>query len=79
MSTMHLSRQQCDELRRKHGELTTRVEDVRGGADAPHDPRDVDAKFRECFGLGVRPLDERQIATLTSRVRGIESDSIADL
>lgn len=57
---------------RKHGELTTRVADVRGGSDAPHDPRDVDAKFRECFGLGVRPLTAGGIETLTSRVREIE-------
>jgi 2-methylcitrate dehydratase PrpD len=57
---------------RNHGELTTRVDDVRGGPGSPIAEADVDAKFRECFKLGVRPLTDTQIATLTSRVREIE-------
>lgn len=65
---------------RRHGELTTQVLDVRGGPDAPHDERDVDAKFRECFGLGVRPLAPRQAETLCSRVRAIEKlDDVSTL
>jgi len=57
---------------RNHGELTARVDDVRGGSDSPIPEADTDAKFRECFGLGVRPLADTQIETLTARVRSIE-------
>jgi 2-methylcitrate dehydratase PrpD len=56
-----------------HGELTRRVDDVRGGADAPITAAESNTKFRECFGLGVRPLDAAAAARLTERVRNIES------
>jgi 2-methylcitrate dehydratase PrpD len=62
---------------RNHGELTKRVEDVRGGPDAPISEADAQAKFQECFKLGVRPLDDRQIGLLTSRVRDL--DKIDDM
>jgi hypothetical protein len=57
---------------RNHGELSRRVEDVRGGHDAPISEAESAAKFRECFRLGARPLDEAQIEMLTARVRGLE-------
>ena len=42
--------------------------------------RDVDTKFRECFGLGVRPLTAGQAEMLTSRVREIEKlDDVSTL
>jgi len=33
---------------------------------------EVDDKFSECFGLGVRPLDAGKIACLTGRARNVE-------
>jgi len=57
---------------RSHGELTTRVEDVRGGPASPISEADAEAKFTECFGLGVRPLSDAQRKTLAQRVREIE-------
>jgi 2-methylcitrate dehydratase PrpD len=58
---------------RNHGELTTRVEDVRGGPDAPITEADAQAKFQECFKLGVRPLTDARIDALSRRVRELES------
>lgn len=57
---------------RTHGEISRRVEDVRGGPESPITEAEATGKFRECFGLGVRPLSDKQIATLTARVREIE-------
>lgn len=64
-------------LTRNHGELSRRVEDVRGGPEAPISEAESAAKFRECFGLGAHPLDEAQIETLTARVRELEK--VADM
>lgn len=60
---------------RTHGEISRRVEDVRGGPESPITEAEATGKFRECFGLGVRPLSDKQIATLTARVREIEKIS----
>lgn len=58
---------------RNHGTLTTRVEDVRGGPDAPITEADAQSKFRECFKLGVQPLADAQIDDLSKRVRDLEN------
>ncbi len=58
---------------RTHGEISRRVEDVRGGPDSPITEAEATGKFRECFGLGVHPLSDRQIETLSARVREIET------
>jgi 2-methylcitrate dehydratase PrpD len=57
---------------RHHGEISCRVEDVPGTPGVPLLESEVDEKFRECFGLGVRPLSREQKATLTARVREVE-------
>lgn len=62
---------------RKHGELTCRVEDVRGGPDDPFTPREIEEKFDECFRLGARPLSDGQAQQLKSRVRDVER--VADM
>ncbi len=62
---------------RTHGELTCRVDDVAGRPGAPIPEAEVEAKFRECFGLGVRPLSAAQTETLMSRVR--EVDRVPDM
>jgi len=62
---------------KQHGEISCRVEDVPGTPGAPLLESEVDEKFRECFGLGVCPLNRDQIATLTARIRGV--DRIADM
>ena len=56
-----------------HGEISCRVQDVRGGADDPFTPAELDEKFDECLRRGVRPLDAKQIAVLTKRVREVET------
>jgi 2-methylcitrate dehydratase PrpD len=59
---------------RTHGEISRRVEDVRGSsAGLPVTAAESSAKFAECFSIGVRPLDAAAQARLTQRVRGIES------
>ncbi|HEV8519856.1 MAG TPA: MmgE/PrpD family protein [Burkholderiales bacterium] len=60
---------------RTHGEISCRVEDVRGGPDDPFTPAEIDEKFDECFRRGARPLDSAQIALLTQRVREVEAQS----
>lgn len=60
---------------RTHGDISRRVEDVAGGADAPIAESEIAGKFRECFSLGVRPLNDEKIARLTSRVREVEQMS----
>lgn len=57
---------------RTHGDISCRVKDVPGSPEAPLSPAEVDEKFRECFRLGVRPLDDRQIGMLSERVRQVE-------
>jgi 2-methylcitrate dehydratase PrpD len=56
----------------KHGEILCRVEDVPGTPGAPLSEAQTKEKFRECFGLGVRPLHPDQLAALTGRVQGID-------
>jgi 2-methylcitrate dehydratase PrpD len=56
-----------------HGEISCRVKDVRGGADDPFTPAEIDEKFNECFRRGVHPLNAEQIAALTKRVREVET------
>lgn len=60
-----------------HGELVCRVADVRGGADDPFTAAEIDDKFADCFGRGVRPLTVPQIALLTKRVGELET--VADM
>jgi 2-methylcitrate dehydratase PrpD len=57
---------------RRHGDISRRVEDVRGGPGAPLPDAETDAKFRECFGLGVRPLSSEKMAELAARVRAVD-------
>ena len=57
---------------KRHGELSCTVEHVPGSLEAPLTETQVKDKFDECFRLGVRPLSEKQIATLTTRVRELE-------
>jgi 2-methylcitrate dehydratase PrpD len=54
------------------GELSSRVEIMPGSAEAPMSQAEVDDKFNECFGLGVRPLNAAQIAEVKRRVYEIE-------
>jgi len=56
-----------------HGESSCRVKDVRGGADEPFTPAEIDGKFDECFRRGVRPLDAERIGVLMKRVREVET------
>ena len=58
---------------RTHGEISCRVEDVRGGPDAPFSQAEIDEKFDECLRRGARPLDSAQIALLMQRVREVET------
>jgi 2-methylcitrate dehydratase PrpD len=58
---------------RIHGEISCRVEDVRGRPDDPFTPAEIDEKFDECFRRGAHPLDSAQIALLTRRVRELEA------
>ena len=55
-----------------HGELTCRVDHVPGDPKAPLSDAEVMEKLRDCLARGVRPLNEKQIETLASRVRGLE-------
>jgi 2-methylcitrate dehydratase PrpD len=57
---------------KNRGELTCRVEDVPGTPGTPLSEAEIDEKFRECFALGVRPLDEGKCAQLMERVRRVE-------
>ncbi len=57
---------------KRHGELSCKVTDVPGSREAPLTESQINEKFSECFGLGVRPLSGEQIAQLTARVRGVE-------
>ena len=57
---------------KRHGELSCKVEHVPGSREAPLTQAQIDEKFDECFGLGVRPLSSSQIAQLKARVRGLE-------
>jgi hypothetical protein len=51
------------------------VEDVPGSPEAPLSQTEIDEKLRECFRLGVRPLDDRRIVVLSERVRHVEDVS----
>jgi 2-methylcitrate dehydratase PrpD len=62
---------------KQHGNLSTRVEDVRGGPDDPFSAEEIGEKFAECFRLGAKPLDNAQAALLTARVDSIET--VADM
>lgn len=62
---------------RTHGELACREEHVPGSREAPLEPRDIDDKFNECFGLGVSPLADTEIETLTRRTNALET--VADM
>jgi len=65
---------------RKHGELTCRVEDVRGGPDDPFSEDEIQEKFDECFRRGERPLDAARVAHLQSRIAKLEAlDDMASL
>lgn len=57
---------------KKHGEIACRVEHVPGDPRVPLTRKQVDDKFAECFGLGVRPLSPEQVNTLSERVRNVE-------
>lgn len=57
---------------KRHGEFSTTVAHVPGSRETPLTEAQVNEKFDECFRLGARPLNGEQIATLTSRVRGLE-------
>ena len=64
-------------LTKRHGEISRRVEDVRGLPGAPLPEAETDDKFRECFGLGVRPLSSEKTTELTARVRAV--DEVPDM
>jgi len=57
---------------RAHGELSLREEFVPGSVESPLTGAEIDAKFGECFGLGVRPLSRDALARLRQRVDAIE-------
>ena len=57
---------------KNHGEISCRIEDVPGTPGVPLPEAEIDEKFRECFGLGVRPLDRDKCAMLMARVREVE-------
>lgn len=63
-----------------HGEVSCYVEHVPGSKEAPLSQEEVNQKARECFALGVRPLNTRQIETLTARISTIENiDDVSTL
>lgn len=62
---------------RMHGEISTRVEHVPGSPQTPVSDAEIQRKFDECFRCGVRPLNDGQLALLTSHVRDVER--IADM
>ena len=55
------------------GERVCSEEHVPGSREAPLEPRDIDDKFTECFGLGVNPLSGAQIAALSERANALET------
>lgn len=59
---------------RRHGLLERRVDHVPGSADAPLGPAAIDAKFDECLGRGVQPLDPACIRTLRERISTLEAN-----
>ena len=65
---------------RRHGDLTSRVEDVRGGPDDPFSEDEIEEKFGDCFRQGANPLDAAQIAQLKVRIAKLEEmDDMATL
>jgi len=57
---------------RTHGDISCRVDHVPGSVEAPLAEAEIDGKFRECLGLGVRPLDRARIDALCARIKEIE-------
>ncbi len=55
-----------------HGEISAVAEHVPGSLEMPVSEVEIQQKFDECFRLGVCPLDDARIATLTQRVRAVE-------
>jgi 2-methylcitrate dehydratase PrpD len=62
---------------KRHGEIVQKVDFVPGSLESPLSQAEIDAKFGECFGLGVRPLDAATVARLRERVRAV--GSVADM
>ena len=44
-----------------------------GSVESPLSESELNEKFSECFGRGVRPLDSKLFETLSARVREIET------
>jgi len=59
------------------GVIEQQVDDVPGSDASPLTQAQIDEKFDECFGRGVRPLSGTQQKTLRARVAGI--DQLDDL
>jgi 2-methylcitrate dehydratase PrpD len=59
-------------LQTRRGSFSERVDYVPGSREAPLSPEESEAKFRECFGLGVRPLSSKAVDILQSRIRDLE-------
>ena len=62
---------------RRHGLLTRRIDHVPGSDHAPLSLQEIEAKSRECFALGPKPLDAQRTERLIRRVATLED--VADM